>query len=268
MGKIRTVLNRIYSDYLMSSRLSEYEAIITKALELEYEHLSVNAYQALLKANMLGSKRYFLHRHDIDTDARTARKLFEIEKKHNIRSTFYFRLSTLDFDLMREIHDYGSEASYHFEEIAQYCKDHGIHSQQAALEHLPEIREVFIENVKRIESYGIKITTVASHGDFVNRKLKLTNNRITDDKSLRKTLGLELETYDEDFMQSLGIYVSDRPYPTYYSPQNIFDVLGNYDVICMLSHPRQWKTNWVVNTKDNLGRVYEGLKWRPSPVER
>ncbi len=44
----------------------------------------------------------------------TAKKFFEIENKYNVKASYYFRLSTLDYKFMKEIHEYGSEASYHF----------------------------------------------------------------------------------------------------------------------------------------------------------
>ena len=31
--------------------------------------------------------------------------------------------------------------------------------------------------------------------------------------------------------------------------------------ICLLTHPRQFETNWGANTRDNLVRLYEGLTW-------
>mgnify|MGYP006145381963 CR=1 FL=1 len=62
-----------------------------------------------------------VHRHDIDTDLPTARRMFALEQKHGVRASYYFRLSTLDFGLMRDIERYGSEASYHYEEIATYA---------------------------------------------------------------------------------------------------------------------------------------------------
>ena len=57
------------------------------------------------------------------------------------------------------------------------------------------------------------------------------------------------------------IYVSDKPYPIFYSPSSVFDYIGKKDIICMLTHPRQWRTHKVINTIDNIRRAYEGMKW-------
>ena len=123
------------------------------------------------------------------------------------------------------------------------------------------MKEVFAENVKLIKSYGSDVETVASHRYFISRKLKLINNTIKDDQDMRGSFGAVLETDEAGFINSLGCYISDLPYPAYYSPKSIFDALGNYDVLCFLSHPRHSKTNWRFNTKDSGARLCEGIKW-------
>jgi hypothetical protein len=65
-----------------------------------------------------------VHRHDIDSDLRTARKMFALEVKHGVQASYYFRLSTLDYGFMRDIEAAGGEASYHYEEVATYAKRH------------------------------------------------------------------------------------------------------------------------------------------------
>jgi len=261
MGKLTIIKNRIYSDYFMPSRLNEYEQIIEQLLKKGYKHITFRGYKRLLDSNKLNG-RYFINRHDIDTDIATAKEFFRIEKKHNVKATYYFRLSTLDFEFMREIEAYGSEASYHFEEIAQFAKDNHIKSKDEVLTRLEKIKEIFKKNLLMIEeNLGTKIESLCSHGDFVNRKLDIINNEITKDMKLRDELGIICETYDKDIMKSFDIYVSDRPYPLFYSPNSIFEYIGNKDIICMLTHPRQWRSNIVINTMDNIKRVYEGLKW-------
>lgn len=265
MGKITNIVNRIYADFIMPSRLNEYETLIKKSLEKNYIHLSVIEYYEKLLRNLLDpNKKYFVHRHDIDTDIKTARKFFDTEQKYNIKASYYFRLSTLDFKLMKEIDAYGSEASYHFEEIAQFCKDNHIKNTNGVYENLDKIKENFSNNFFFIEkNLGYKIQSVASHGDFINRKLKIINNEITNDMRLRYKLGIILETYDDEFKSSFDIYISDKEHPIYYSPINIFDAIGKeeYKKIYMLTHPRQWQTNFKVNFCDNIKRIYEGLTW-------
>jgi len=262
MGRLTVIKNRIYSDYFMASRLREYEEIIKQLSVAGYEHITFKDYSQKLHSNALDNKKYFINRHDIDTDVATAKEFFKIEKKYDVKATYYFRLSTLDFDFMREIESYGSEASYHFEEIAQYCKDKHIKSKDEAIHQMKSIKNIFKNNFKMIEKkVGVKLHTVCSHGDFVNRKLSIINNEITKDDRLRNELGIVCETYDKDIMKSFDIYIADKPYPTFYSPESIFMYIGHKDIICMLTHPRQWRVSPIINTLDNIKRVYEGLRW-------
>lgn len=263
MASFKSFYHRIYNDYFMKSRLDEYEEIIIKSLEKGYEFITLKDYYVKLNSRELGSGKYFILRHDIDTDLRTTRRMFEIEQKHKVQSTYYFRLSTINIPLMKEIDAFESEASYHFEEIAQYCKDKYIKTKEEAVKKIEEIRKVFKENFKKLEDLiGIKFHTVAAHGDFVNKKIGLTSSLITEDRALREELMIKCESYDEILLNSFSMYISDVQYPVFYSPENIFDSIGRDQVICFLVHPRNWCSNGFVNTKDNLKRLYEGLKWR------
>jgi len=262
MGKLKTIKNRIYSDYLMPSKLDKYEKILQKTIEREYQYITLRDYNYKLKNNLLENSKYFINRHDIDTDVSTAKKFFEIEKKYNIKATYYFRLSTLDFNFMKELEEYGSEASYHFEEIAQYAKDYHIKNRDEIINRLDDIKEIFIKNFKKIENeLNIKLKTVCSHGDFVNRKLKIINNEILKDDKLRERLGIECEAYDKDIMESFDIYISDGIFGLDIKVEDILDKLENKKVVCMLSHPRQWRVNIYANSIENLKRFYEGIVW-------
>ncbi len=257
-----TMLGRLYCDYLMPSQLAAYEKVVHQAQDAGYRQISVRGYFDLVRDGSCAPGKVLVHRHDIDTDLRTTRKLFEIEQKHGIISSFYFRLSTLDFGLMREIENYGSEASYHYEELAAYAKKHRIKDPVILRQRMPEIRSNFRANFSRIEhGLGKKMRTVASHGDFVNRRLKLTNTEILDDPQLRQECGIACETYDRALLDHIDLYISDRPAPQYYHPTSPCDAIRSQRRICLVTHPRQVETNWKENTKDNIFRLYEGLVW-------
>lgn len=259
---MKAILGRIYSDYMMPSRLDEYETIVVAACSAGYTQTSLRDFFTSLKTRPAPADKIILHRHDIDTDVRTARRLFEIEKKYKIKSSYYFRLCTLDVDLMNEIEDYGSEASYHYEELATFAKKHNIKDPARLRERLPEIREHFVKNFQVLErQLGRKMVTVASHGDFANRRLKLANTEILRCPALRRDCGIECEAYDEDVVGHFGVYISDRPPPQYYHPTSPLDAIRRHNRVYLLTHPRQVATNWKENTKSNLVRFYEGLTW-------
>ncbi len=258
---MNSLFNRVFSDYLMPSQLPAYEELIRVADVVGYTQTSVRACFEALQGSEPVTK-VLVHRHDIDTDLRTTRKMFEIEQKYGIKATYYFRLSTLDFGLMRAIEEYGSEASYHYEELASFAKQYRIKEAARVLEAMPDIRTAFANNFDRIErQLGHKMTTVASHGDFANRRLKLNNTAILQDQPLRTRCGIVCESYDRALLDHFDIYIADRPHPQYFHPVAPLDALRRHARICLLTHPRQWETNWLENTKDNLFRLYEGLNW-------
>lgn len=259
---VKIVFDRIYSDYFMSSRLSEYENIIKQLVDSGYEFITLKEYCTKLKNNTLDNQKYLINRHDIDTDVSTAKEFFKIEKKYGVKGTYYFRLCTLDYQFMKELNEYGSEATYHFEEVAQYAKDNHIKQKEFIFENMDEIREIFKSNILEIENkLNTKIETVASHGDFVNRGLQIINNEITNDKKLREELGITCEAYDKELMESVDIYVADKMYPEMWAPKPIYEYIGKVDRIYMLTHPREWRVNIIENTVDNIKRFYEGIKW-------
>lgn len=259
---MNTMFSRLYGDYLMPSQLAAYGELVRAAARAGYTQTSVRRYHDLIRQGRPVPERVLVHRHDIDTDLRTTRKLFEIEQEHGVTSSFYFRLSTLDIGLMREIEAYGSEASYHYEELATYAKQHRIKDAAALRGRLPEVRNAFLANFSSIEQrFGTKMRTVAGHGDFVNRRLKVNNTEILADLQLRQRCGIDVECYDRAIMEHIDIYISDRPPPQFYHPSSPLEALGRHRRIYLLTHPRQVETNWKANTKDNLFRFYEGLRW-------
>jgi len=257
---MNTLINRFYSDYLMPTRLPAYGALLQRAVDAGYRQQSVRDF--LRHARGAPRPATLVHRHDIDSDVRTAAKMFALEAKHGVCASYYFRLSTLDYGLMREIEAYGSEASYHFEEVADFAKRHHIKDAAIVRARFPIIRSQFRGNLERIEAaLGRKLVTVASHGDFANRRLNVINNEILADRAFRQRCGISAETYDPELLSQFDLYISDRPHPVYFHPMAPEAALGRYRAICLLTHPVQWETNWRENTKCNVRRLVEGLAW-------
>jgi hypothetical protein len=264
MNKVRQIINRIYSDYVMPSRFHEYEKFLKYALNLGYSFSSVIGFYDIVKSRKLSKKdNIIILRHDIDSDIEGAREFHKIEMKYGIVSSYYFRLSTLDFFFMKDIIISGGEASYHFEEIADFCKVNRISDKRKVLREMDKIRQNFALNFSHIENkLSVKLRSVASHGDFVNRKLRIINNEITKDINLRKYLGIELEAYDNALMKEFDIYISDRSYPIFWFPESPFRSVNKFNIICILTHPRQWRRNFYCNIKQDLKRSYEELLFK------
>jgi hypothetical protein len=261
--KYLKLFHRIYNDNLQPSRLGEYDNLLKLFSDHGFISLPIIAFYDVLKTKSLNAnEKYLILRHDIDSDTEMAQQLFDIERKYGARSSFYFRLSTLRFDLMKEINRFGSEASYHFEEVATYCKKHHIKERSKVIQELPNIKEMFSSNFQMIESkLETKLRSVCSHGDFANRKLKYLNWELTKDYALRERLGIEVETYDKILMDNFDIYISDEPYPTLWGPANPVEFVNSCNTVCIMTHPRNWGRNIVTNIKLNLTRVVEGFFW-------
>ena len=120
---------RLYEDCLMPSRLNSYESYLVELLDRNYTFLTVENFARRVKSNDHLPVPCALLRHDIDTGIGTARQMFCIEHALGIKSSYYFRLSTVDVGFMQEIAAKGSEASYHFEEIATVAKKYGLRSK-------------------------------------------------------------------------------------------------------------------------------------------
>jgi len=106
----------------------------------------------------------------------------------------------------------GSQASYHYEELATVAKTTTA-PQRLGREsaHLPEAsRPVPTESQPAARDHrGLPMRVVASHGDFVKPALKSPNWLILDDPAFRHQVDVELETYDEALLRHLPSRYTD-----------------------------------------------------------
>ena len=261
----KVVGDKFLADYVIKLGLPAYENLLQDAKKHGYELMSLSAFYNKFIVHQPSKDndniKVFLNRHDVDVDLKTARKMFQIEKKMGVTSTFYFRLSTLDIDFMREINDYGSEVGYHFEELATFAKRYHIKNKEALKPRLAEIQKSFLSNFYRIENLlGFKMHSVASHGDFANRALKCANNEIIDG-SLKKEANIDFEAYE--LVPYFSEYLSDAPYPKFWRRGSPFTSMDEgSQVICLLTHPSHWGRNFWAETKNNFRRIWEGIAWK------
>ena len=257
--------HRIYADFLMPSRLGAYQGLLESALGAGYRIVSIETFGQLVGRDEIDAAgRYLVLRHDVDTDPGTARAMWDVERRLGAESSFFFRLSTVDLGLMGAIAEGGGQASYHYEELATIAKQRHLRHAAGVLDHLPEARALFEENLARLRaSTGLPMRVVASHGDFVNRAVGVANRAILDDADFRRTVGVELEVYDEAFIRNLTSRYSDTHYPRYWvgdDPQA--GIARGEAVIQVLVHPRHWRVSRMVTAADDMRRVAEGLAYR------
>lgn len=261
-GRLRALGHRLYADYLMPARFEAYRQLLTSALAAGYRFESIEAHWARRRAGEVGpGEKVFILRHDIDSDIAAGGRLFAIEAELGIRSSYYFRLGTLDRDLMARIHAQGSEVGYHYEELATLIKEKGLRSRAEAVAHLPEATARFEANLRRLRTeFRLPIRVVASHGDFANRALDIPNWVLLEDPATRARLGIDLEVYDAAFMDAVTFRSSDVGHPRYWKPADPREAIAaGSPLIYLLVHPRHWRSHFVSNTRENWTRVWEGF---------
>lgn len=257
--QVRPLFNRIYADYFMRNRFREYRLLMKSFLNGGYRFFKIN------EAFKIPSdcEKFVFIRHDVDSEPRIMRQMFEIEKELGIKSTYYFRLSTFDINFAKELIKFDCEVGYHYEEIADYVKNNKVVIRDAIINSLDEIRELFIKNIQNLEkAMNYKILTVASHGDWINRHFKMPNlSLITQD--LMAKAGLLTEAYDIE--RDLEFRIADRPYPHFWCPCSPYNVIDeNRKTGLILIHPRQWTSNPPARLRLDFQRFYEYLKSRLS----
>ncbi len=218
--KFKTIKNRIYADYFMPNRYGEYEEMLKKFLNNDFKFLSLYDYYNNRYDN---DEKVIVIRHDIDSDLEIAKKMFEIENRLNIKSTYYFRLKTIDEEFMKELVKNNIEVGYHFEEVATYAKRNKIDNKKQIYEEMNNIVEEFEENLLLFKNMGIEIHSVSSHGDWKNREIGIRNLELINENLLKKYNIFEAYTA-EDNLEFRNI---DNFYPNFWVGGDPKEILEN-----------------------------------------
>lgn len=256
------IKKRLQEDYFKKSRLPDYYKVISAFYDAGYRMMGVLDFYNLVSNNKNIGK-VFVNRHDIDTSPRVARKMFEIEKKvygHEGSATYYFRDSTIDKKLISEIDAYGYETGYHYEELATFEKKSKLKDVSKIRESLPQCRTLFIKDIERFRSTtNSPSLTVASHGDFINTKYKIQNAEVLADSEIRKKAGIIVEAYDDVVNCPIQARFADQILLEKFPNEVIKGIDSGFNIIMTLTHPRNWETDVIANTKDNVCRFWQGI---------
>lgn len=257
------IKQRIYNDFFRPSKEKEYELILKVAQENGYEFHTVLSFEGVIRDGIKDSKKYIILRRDIDTaDSKILQKMLELEKRYGARATYYFRWNTIDKKLMKDIEESGGEASYHYEEIATYCYKNRISTKEEMLRHIEDIRDLFISQYAKFKkNVCLPCLTVASHGDFVNSKLKVPNKELMNER-VRKTTGIVREAYDIEHIGMLTCRIADQDEMDYFTEKAVAAIERGEPVLELLTHPRQWNSPVWVNLKEELNRIGKEIYWR------
>lgn len=263
MLRLNAIWHRVYADFLMPPRLEAYRRLLETALAGDYGIHSVISFWRQLQAGRPSlSQRHLVLRHDIDSDVQTARAMWLVERDLGVSATYYFRLRTMDIPFMRDIEASGGEAGYHYEELATTAKECGL-GQKDLPRYLPLMRKQFRCNLQMLrERTGVPITTVASHGDFVNRRLGVRNTVLLEDVALRREMGVVLEAYDEAAGAAVTMRCSDCGWPRCWTPHAPEEGLRRGEpVVYLLTHPKHWRANARENAGLSVERLWEDMRY-------
>ena len=234
----------LIKEYITNKRLEEYEDILSYAKNHNFQIISLrdwilNDYNSNLPILVL--------RHDVDNFSKATRKMFELEKNYNSKASYYFRHSTFEPELASEIEGYGSEASFHYETISDYCIYLKIKTIEELIEnnYIEECINILQKDLENIRNtYNLPCLTIASHGAVINRALKVANNSLVEDTHIYTRLGIKLEAYNMQFINSLDDYISDSSISYNdgyrYGKSPLLSMKEGSQKILFLTHPEHW----------------------------
>ena len=164
--------------------------------------------------------------------------------------------------LAHEIVDFGSEVGYHYEELSQFIKELKIMSIEDQRYKLDFPRNEFKKNYCRFCDYiQKKNLSVAAHGDFADRYLGVSNADIYT-KDVEKELQIPFEAHSKRIDKHIDARVEDHLLIEQTTPKVLELISEKIPAILLLTHPRQWKRNTIVNASDDLRRVIDGIRYR------
>ena len=263
MSAAGTLARRLHCHYLQRERLDDFDALLRGALQRGYRTMPLSAFADLAASGpQSDGDRILLLRHDVDTDVRRARRMWEIERRLGAVGSYFFRRSTWDVGFMHELAGAGCDVGYHYEELATVVKERGAASASEARALIDAARDRLRGNVPQLrDRTGLPLDVFAAHGDFANRAVGVSNVELLSDPGVRAELGVRLEAYDVESLASARS--SDGIPPRGWQPEDpIHAIERGEPVVAVLLHPRSWGGAPAVNARADLVRLREGCVYR------
>lgn len=244
-----TRLKRIYRKLIQSSRLEEYERILKTAID--------NGYRVMCLKEWIQSgypqEKILLLRHDVDIDAKGARRMSEIERHLHVRATYYFRHITMRPRLMKCLLADGFEVGLHYETLATCIRKSGLTSkEQLSGEILETCKKELSKEISDFRKNIGELHSLCSHGSKWNRKLEVPNHILLDEK-FKKDNAILFEAYDSELRERISTYISDsslyNKHVWRYGKSPIQAIEERDRVILLLTHPEHWNYDFRSNVK-------------------
>lgn len=249
MAKSERRLSYILKTILFNNRLNSYEAYLRFALKHGYRITSLINY---LEDSSLQNEKVLILRHDVDWSASSARHMFELERRLGVEAGYYFRWSTFERELAREMVESGFEVGLHYETLGRYCRDKGV--ERVTPEIIESCRELLREEIRRFNrELGSEIRTAACHGMQKNRELMVSNNILLEGEDCTD-FGLRAGAYDRTLYEEKNpVHIMDNNllynYGFSYSSELLEEIERGSRLIILLTHPIHWKMDLLRRVK-------------------
>lgn len=251
---------QVYNQILIPNSWNEYRGILQSAQAGTYTFLRLDELADLIKQKAALPHPFIVLRHDIDTDCKSALQFAKIEAKLGIKASYFFRRKTWIIKYIEVIAGLGHETGYHYEELATYAKNQHLKQARVLESRLEEMRAILSTNLHNLRK-DIPINSLASHGDFANRKLGLTNCMLASNEVWRTDMGISYEAYDPWLLAAYQNHVSDKPYPQRFYPKSPQSYIAAKQSFLFLSHPRWWQPNPAANLCELWDRIKDQITW-------
>ncbi len=252
----------MFEKIILNNRLSDYKKYINYARDKGYSIRTMKDFYHLEDKN---SEKNLILRHDVDFKGISTRNMFEAEKELKVKSTYYFRFSTIDVLLIHEMLENEFEVGLHFETIADYIRETGCRRKDEI--DIDAMRIRLSNDIKKFEEIiGSKISSCCSHGAEENIKLGISNNVLTEKQDM-KMFSVDFEAYDyKMYSKYIDCHIMDANilYNCGFSYKDtpISAVDEGKKNIIFLSHPNHWDESLIQRGKElinwSLGRVQYG----------
>jgi len=127
--------------------LAAYQELLESLMEADYQIITVEEYFALKEQGP-----FVVLRHDVDRRPQNALRMAELEAAMGINSTYYFRKSTFNAGIIRNMSMWGHEIGYHYEVMDKARGDIGL------------AHAIFNAELEILRSW-VPVTTCAAHGN-------------------------------------------------------------------------------------------------------
>jgi hypothetical protein len=213
-------------------------------------------------------------RHDVDRRNKHSLRIAKLENECKIRATYYFRVSTFDSGIVREISALGHEIGYHYEDLS---------SNNGDIDIAIKSFEQNLENMRN--QSGLNINTIAMHGRWISKY----NNRELWSKYDFRNFGVVSDAFISiDYTKSYYITDTGRSWSS--NSANLRDKVetefvadcrtsddlirfiksGKADRIFLVTHPERWDANYIPRmmhaAEDRLKNVLKIFKKIIQPV--